>query len=46
MRMENVSIVLAEGCYTDIGPKSPFYLVMYIKCIMSGREIQKENLGS
>ena len=43
MRMENVSIVLAEGCYTDIGPKSPFYLVMYIKCMMSGRDSERKS---
>ena len=45
MRMENVSIVLAEGCYTDIGPNSPFYLVMYIN-VWCLEEIQKESLGS
>ena len=43
MRMENVSIVLAEGCYTDIGPNSPFYLVIYIKCMMSGRDSERKS---
>ena len=41
--MENVSIVLAEGCYTDIGPNSPFYLVTYIKCMMSGRDSERKS---
>ena len=41
--MENVWIVLAEGCYTDIGPNSPFYLVMYIKCMMSGRDSERKS---
>lgn len=39
MRMENVLIVLVEGCYIDIGLNFFFYLVMYIKCMMFGREI-------
>ena len=38
-----MSIVLAEGCYTDIGPNFPFYLVMYIKCMMSGRDSERKS---